>query len=104
MPVMDAKDAPKAFKVNKPASYWAVHYRGKVRAPATGTYRFVGLADDFLLVRFGGRLVLDASIGNVAPDFPREETRLFAPFFSDERHDKVYREIIGGHRKVGPLK
>ncbi len=98
MPVMEAEDAPKAFKVNKPGSYWAVHYKGKVEAPEAGTYRFVGLADDFLLVRFGGRLVLDASIGEVAPAGRDGDLRLFAPFFKEGKHDEVYRNIIRGHR------
>lgn len=98
MPVMDAADAPKAFKVNKPGSYWAVHYKGKVRAPNDGTYRFVGVSDDFLLVRFDGRLVLDASISEVAPGGRGGDNRLFAPFFKEPKHNEVYRDIIGGHR------
>ena len=98
MPVMDAQDAPRAFRVNKPGSYWTVLYKGKIRAPNDGTYRFVGLADDFLLVRLAGRLVLDASISEIAPEGRSGETRLFAPFFKNNKHNDVYRNIIGGHR------
>ena len=54
IPRTPAKDAPKAYggddKV-KP-SQWLAIYRGKVRAPKSGTFRFVGLGDDYLVVRF----------------------------------------------------
>lgn len=35
-------------------------YRGKVRAPKSGRFRFVGTADDLIAVRFGNRMVLEA--------------------------------------------
>jgi len=54
-------DAPKAFHVENEVqpSYWAVAYHGKVTAP-TGDYQFVGFADNVLVVRIDGKLVLDA--------------------------------------------
>lgn len=45
---------------------WIVHYRGRVSPPATGTYRFVGGADDVIAVRLDGRLVVDGGIVNVS--------------------------------------
>ena len=41
---------------------WGVVYRGKVTAPESGSYHFVGLGDDYMIVRFQGRLVLDGSL------------------------------------------
>ncbi len=62
MPPMSADAAPKAFGVEdqvKP-SYWICVYRGQIAAPEDGKYRFVGLADDALIVRVNRRVVLDA--------------------------------------------
>ena len=63
IPHMPADEAPKAYDVQgqvKPAQWLAV-YKGKVSPPKDGTFHFVGSADDVLLVRFDGKLVLDAS-------------------------------------------
>jgi hypothetical protein len=38
---------------------WVIHYKGTVTPPEGGTYRFVGMADDVLVVRFNGKVVLD---------------------------------------------
>ncbi len=40
---------------------WIIIYSGKATAPETGTFRFVGWADDFMMVRWNGENVLDAS-------------------------------------------
>ncbi len=61
MPVSKASEAPYAYKVEdkvKP-SMWAAVYRGKVVAPKTGKFRFVGYGDDALVVRFNGKNVFD---------------------------------------------
>ncbi|HEY2341862.1 MAG TPA: hypothetical protein VGH90_02475 [Chthoniobacteraceae bacterium] len=50
---------------------WAAIYKGKVIAPFTGQFRFVGFADDVLEVRFEGKHVLSAGchmLGGPAPD------------------------------------
>jgi hypothetical protein len=63
IPDMPADEAPKAFDVEKdvkPAQWLAV-YRGKVQPPKEGNYQFIGAADDVLLVKVNGKLVLDAS-------------------------------------------
>jgi hypothetical protein len=39
---------------------WLAVYEGEVSPPLDGTYRFVGAADDKLVVRFNGKVVLDA--------------------------------------------
>ncbi|MDD3276411.1 MAG: hypothetical protein PHP93_05110 [Kiritimatiellales bacterium] len=40
---------------------WCAHYKGKIARKDGGRYRFWGFADDILLVRVNGKLVLNAS-------------------------------------------
>jgi hypothetical protein len=61
IPTIDANEGPKSFRLQgkvKP-SYWLIHYKGRVIPPESGTYHFVGVGDDCLLVRFNGQVVLD---------------------------------------------
>lgn len=70
LPVAKADYGPVAFKVGDPQkpqsqweckpSAWLAVYRGRVIAPKTGTFRFVGTGDDFFVVRFNNTMVLDA--------------------------------------------
>ena len=71
MPPVSASYAPIAFGVADPKerdirkwdfqpSAWLVVYRGKVIAPKSGKFRFVGTGDDFIAVRFNKKTVLDA--------------------------------------------
>ena len=41
------------------------HYSGKVTVPKTGTYRFSGLGDDYLMLMINGRPRLVASWGDI---------------------------------------
>ena len=41
-------------------SAWVAVYRGKVKAPCSGTFRFVGTGDDVLMIRFNNQTVLEA--------------------------------------------
>lgn len=62
VPVAKASLAPEAFQCVqkvKPAA-WLVVYRGKVKSPVTAKMRFVGTGDDFIGVRFDGKMVLEA--------------------------------------------
>ncbi len=63
MPHCDARYAPIAFQCdpekNLPSGF-AVVYRGKVRAPKSGKFRFVGAGDDLIAVRFNRKTVLEA--------------------------------------------
>jgi hypothetical protein len=76
IPDMIADEAPKAFDVDKgphkvEPKMWAAIYKGKVIAPFSGKFRFIGFADDVLEVRFEGRHVLSAGchmLGGPAPD------------------------------------
>lgn len=67
IPTMSANEAPKAFQVEGKAQprRWIAVYRGKVIPPESGSYRFVGAGDDVLVVRFNGRVVLDAGCNGV---------------------------------------
>ncbi len=56
--VGDAKK-PETQWVCQPAG-WCVVYRGKVRAPKTGKFRFIGTGDDYIGVRFDRKVVLSA--------------------------------------------
>ncbi len=63
LPHCSADYAPIAFQCDPKknlASAFAVVYRGKVRAPKTGKFRFVGAGDDMLCVRFNRKVVLEA--------------------------------------------
>ena len=60
IPKVDAQQGPRAFNLTRvQPKMWVVHYKGNVIPPESGTYRFVGLGDDILVVRFNGRIVLD---------------------------------------------
>ena len=56
-----AAEAPKVYQCEdavKPAA-WVCIYSGNVVAPFSGKFRFLGTADDVLLVRFNKEIVLD---------------------------------------------
>ncbi len=62
LPNCDAKYGPKAYQCEskvKPSAWIAV-YRGNVKAPKSGKFRFVGTGDDLLVVRFNKKTVLEA--------------------------------------------
>ncbi len=62
IPQCPASAAPKAYGVEKQVkpSRWIAHYRGMVKVPRSGQFRFVGSGDDWLVVRFNGRVALDS--------------------------------------------
>lgn len=68
MPRMTAEVAPKAFGVDNEVKprMWIVHYKGQVSPPADGTYRFLGRADDMMIVAINRKVVLDASLGTTS--------------------------------------
>ena len=77
MPTMNADLGPDVFGAEKIVEprMWMVHYKGQVAAPADGTYRFLGDADDFTAVAVNGVTVLVADIPG---------TRLQVKWFSRE--------------------
>ena len=54
--------APKAFQCDDVSQHggWVCVYRGRVRAPKSGKFRFIGTGDDYLGVRFNNEVVLQA--------------------------------------------
>ena len=62
IPKRKAEEAPKAYGVLEQVkpSRWIAHYKGRVKAPVTGKFRFVGFADDLMVVRWDGKVALDA--------------------------------------------
>lgn len=104
LPVGLAEYAPIAYKVGdglrpgaKPISQWVCQpsgwccvYRGKVRAPKTGTFRFIGMGDDCLAVRFNRKLVLEGgyrlpSVGPKSPKFQLSDAKQRENFLRDVR-------------------
>ena len=61
-PNIPAELGPAAFGVEKEVKprLWLVHYKGTVIAPETGTFHFVGVGDDVMIVRFNNQMVLDS--------------------------------------------
>lgn len=64
IPTISADAAPKAFGVEKTVEpqKWMVHYKGQIAAPEDGAYRFLGDADDFVIVALNGKTVLVAEM------------------------------------------
>ena len=62
IPCMAASEGPKAFGLEREVKpgRWVAHYKAKVVSPVSGKYRFVGVGDDALLVRFNGKVVLNS--------------------------------------------
>ncbi len=67
LPWMSDKLGPKAFGLENDINprMWIVYYKGRVQAPDSGTYHFVGAADDMLFVRFNGQTVLEGGFFHI---------------------------------------
>jgi hypothetical protein len=61
IPTMSADQAPKAFNAEKEVEpkQWFVIYSGNVVAPKSGRFRFFGVADDLIAVRFNRKMVFE---------------------------------------------
>ncbi|MBR5895240.1 MAG: hypothetical protein IKZ13_06845 [Akkermansia sp.] len=120
MPVALARYAPIAYQVGdnkKPQnqwmcqpSGWCVVYRGKVRAPKTGKFRFIGMGDDCIAVRFNRKLVLEGgyrlpSAGPSSPKFQLSTPGGRDAFFKDVKagrdHDHKGYELINTIEGIG---
>jgi hypothetical protein len=61
-PAIKDMEAGKAFLApDAGPGMWLAQYKGAMRAPESGTYRFVGFGDNVLFVKYDNALVLDAS-------------------------------------------
>lgn len=67
IPKINSEQGPQAFGLGGQVQpkMWVVVYRGNVIPTESGTFRFVGVCDDILVVRFNGRVVLDS--GSMTP-------------------------------------
>jgi hypothetical protein len=74
IPKMNADQGPLAFGLGGRVQpkMWVVHYKGNVVPSEGGTYRFVGMADDILVVRFNGKVVLDCGTTNPTGHAPQQ--------------------------------
>ncbi|MFD2255912.1 hypothetical protein ACFSSA_04410 [Luteolibacter algae] len=57
IPLSNAEVGPKFFNVEKEVQPkgWVANYSGRIIVPETGTYRFAGIGDDYLVVYIDGR-------------------------------------------------
>jgi len=80
IPVMPATGAPEAFNCEKEVepARWIVIYRGAVTPPKSGKFRFVGIGDDVLVVRFNGKHVFD--YGYTTPTSGTKEGLMEKPY------------------------
>jgi len=77
IPKMSANQAPVEFGLGGRVQpkMWVVHYKGTVIPTESGTFRFVGMADDVLVVRFAGKVVLDCGSTNPTGHAPQKLDR-----------------------------
>lgn len=73
IPKMNADQGPLAFGLGGRVQpkMWTVHYKGNVVPTESGTFRVVGFADDIMIVRFNGRVVLDCGSTNPSGHGPQ---------------------------------
>jgi len=82
IPNMPSDAATKEFGVEKVCKgrHWIIHYTANVVPPKDGTFRFVGNADDILMVRWNGKTVLDGNLPNQSMDLTvNTENKIFPP-------------------------
>ncbi|HBE23024.1 MAG TPA: hypothetical protein DDW21_06205 [Verrucomicrobiales bacterium] len=69
IPFSNAENGPSFFGAEKEIkpSGWFVHYQGRISVPRSGTYRFSGLGDDYLVLILKGRVRLAACWSDIQP-------------------------------------
>jgi len=72
IPKINAVQGPRAVGLGVQPKMWVIHYKGTVVPTESGTFRFVGVADDVLIVRFNGRVVLDCGSMNPTGHGPQK--------------------------------
>lgn len=121
IPPIPATEAPKAFDVADKCrpSRWMAHYKGTLKAPRDGKFRFVGMGDDFLIVRWDRKVALDSGyqqfyVGNenVYKDFGKQKCNdvhpstlgkpmRCGPWITVTRDKEYYCEVIMGETPGG---
>lgn len=116
LPSCNAAYAPVAYRCSsrvKPKA-WVALYKGKVKAPASGKFRFVGTGDDMLAVRFNKKTVLEAgwcipsqgssTIGSLTNDAGRQYHRTITTREKNPVTFYPYDETPKWNRELGGLK
>ena len=99
IPPCPATEAPKAYGVGeicKP-SRWIAHYKGAVKAPQNGKFRFVGSGDDFMVVRWDRKVVLDSGYQH----FVTGNDNIY-PGFGKKPFDETHPSKLGKPLRAGP--
>lgn len=102
IPLINADEAPRAFGVETlvEPSQWVAVYQGQFRSAKGGSFRFVGTADDILIVGVKGRTVLSAGFTESMPGkwVPEDEPEHAAPPASEY----LPKLSVGDWFKLGP--
>ena len=95
VPPVFSSVAPKAFGEDTLGYFFLAHYKGKLVCPASHTngitFRFWGQADDILLVRVDGKMVLNAT-------WPSISSQINSPWQSSSADSRKY--YLGNNRSV----
>jgi hypothetical protein len=96
IPARSANAAPAAYGVADKVrpSRWVAHYKGRIKAPVTGKFRFVGFGDDLLVVRWENKVALDAgydapSIDSVTVVHAADAERIYDDFSGKPRIPQI---------------
>jgi hypothetical protein len=84
IPIINAEDGPKAFGVEKEVqpNMYCVWYKVSAAPPQDGTYHFVGVGDDILVVRVNGRTVLDGTLNGVTDELRNKQSSMMMTNFN----------------------
>jgi len=86
IPMMGADGAPKAFHAENEVqpNNWLIFYQGKITSNVSGSFRFVGIGDDVLLVRFNRKFVFDGGwFAQFAKEMNNEKGEFNGPFIGN---------------------
>ena len=118
MPQMDARKAPEAFGVGNVVgpSLWLAHYKGQIAPPEPGTYRFLGSADDVLVVALSGKVVLNGNNRATllpltawipkepAPELPGTIGLVAGDWFTVQKDELLDIDVLVGERPGGSFR
>ena len=95
IPTSSAQDGPRFFQAEGEVepSGWIAHYRGTIVAPKDGTFRFVGLGDDYLSVMLDDEFKLIASWAA----FLQDDVKVKGANADEEHAPEASRSPIGRH-------
>ncbi len=106
IPSVKAQIAPEIFKVERKVkpSGWALVYSGLITPPETGTYRFVGHADDVLFVAINGDVVFEGCWSfEFQQEFSKIHTAQFPHFNTDDQKISAGKWIKMNEGEIYPI-